>query len=144
MTGKLFGFIFDTTEVCKISNVNFSSETESGTCKLISNTKIYLMTWSITNYPMETAGMPGSPYPIKISYSICEKTNSMLCDNSLNSISGEFIYEIHSGTFPDMCALFIKHGIYQSSGFNNKTGNKIKLIFNLTDDSSLLVYMFSK
>ena len=88
----MFGFQFDKTEVCNITNVNFNHDTLIGTCKLIStgNTNTYVMTWSITNYPMETSGMPGSPYLIKVSWNICNKIGSK--DHALNSVSGQLTY----------------------------------------------------
>ncbi len=151
----MFGFQFDKTEVCVISNVNFNHDSLTGTCKLVSSTspstysskgtytpsRGYNMVWSIQNYPMETAGMPGSPYSIQVSWSISAKFGSN--DHGLNTISGQFIYSVNSGTFPNFSELGIRFGEYFSIGSNLKSDNKTKVLIKLNESELSYVYLFN-
>ncbi len=138
----MFGFQFVKTEVCAISNVHFNHDTLTGTCKLVSSTSptTYVMIWSIQNYPIETTGMPGSPYSIKVSWSISTKSGSN--DHGLNTISGQFVYSINSGTFPNFSELGIRYGEYFSIGTNLKSDNKTKVLVKLNESEPSYVYLF--
>ena len=142
MNTSLFGFIFPKTEICTIDNIHYDISSHNGTCRLTSDDNSYVMIWSITNYPIETSGLPGSPYPVKINYSIMKKSNFMV-DNALKSITGEFIYEINSGTLAHLSLLGIKYGIYHSCASNNKSGTETKILFNLLENKPLQLYMFN-
>ncbi len=154
----MFGFQFDKTEVCVISNVNFNHEELIGTCKLISQSnptdsvtysspgtytpsRGYTMTWSIQNYPMETAGMPGSPYSIQVDWAINSKSGSN--DHTHNAISGQFIYSVNSGTFPNFSELGIRFGEYLSIGLNLKSYDKTKVLIKLNESEPSYVYLFN-
>lgn len=145
----MFGFQFDKTEVCVISNVNFNHDELIGTCKLISqsdstnytSSRAYTMTWSIQNYPMETAEMPGSPYSICVSWNISTKSGSN--DHAHNAISGQFIYSVNSGTFPNFSELGIRFGEYFSIGSNLKCDNRTKVLFKLNESEPSYVYLFN-
>ena len=139
----MFGFEFDKTETCTIEQVQFSTEELTGTCKLVStnNSNIYTMTWLITNFPMETAGMPGSPYSIKFSWNILTESGSQ--DNAFDAITGHIIYKINSGTFPNFCPLGIRYGKYLSLGLNVKSGDKTQVLFKFNENAPSFVYMFN-
>lgn len=142
MTSKLFGFNFDETEICTIDKINYNHDSHIGTCKLISNTNTYVMSWEIIDFPMESSGMPGSPYPIKVSYNIGYKSNGTN-DDSLQSLSGQFIYEINSGTFPNLSLIGIRYGQYYTCSSNNKNGQINNILFNISENEPYLVYLFS-
>ncbi len=151
----MFGFQFVKTEVCAISNVHFNHDSLTGTCKLVSSTspttysskgtytpsRGYIMIWSIQNYPMETAGMPGSPYSIQVSWSISAKSGSN--DHARNAISGKFVYSVNSGTFPNFSELGIRYGEYFSIGTNLKSDNKTKVLIKLNESEQSYVYLFN-
>jgi hypothetical protein len=135
-------FDFSNTEICTIDKINYSPESGCGTCRLNSPDQTYVMTWTIANFPMESAGMPGSPYPIKISWNIIDK-NTKTTDDSAKSISGYFIYHIHSGTLPDLSPMGIKHGQYYCSGTNGKTNKLVKALFKINQMDPSVVYLFN-
>ena len=151
----MFGFQFAKTEVCTITNVNFNHDSLTGTCKLVSSTspstysskgtytpsRGYIMIWSIQNYPMETTGMPGSPFSICVSWSISTKSGSN--DHSRNTISGQFVYQINSGTFPNFSELGIRFGEYFSIGKNLKSNKKTKVLIKLNESEPSYVYLFN-
>ncbi len=137
-----FGFNFYETEVCQIDKINFLFESHNGTCQLKSLLNIYQMVWTIENFPMETAGMPGSPYSVKFSFTIGIKTGENL-DHALNSISGQFIYQVRSGTYPNFSPLGIRYGEYFACGLDNKSGKLVKLIFKINEDADSFIYMFN-
>lgn len=141
----MFGFDFDKTETCTITNVHFDLNTSTGTCKLVStnntNTNIYTMTWSIINFPMETIGMPGSPYSIKVTWNIAMASGSQ--DHALNAITGHIIYKINSGTFPNFSSLGIRYGEYFANGLNIKSGKKTQILLKLNEIEPSYVYLFS-
>jgi hypothetical protein len=99
------------------------------------------MIWSIQNYPMETAGMPGSPYSIQVSWSISAKSGSN--DHARNAISGKFVYSVNSGTFPNFSELGIRYGEYLSIGTNLKSDNKTKVLIKLNESEQSYVYLFN-
>ena len=139
----MFGFEFNKTETCTITNVHFDSDTLTGTCKLVSvsNSNTYTMTWSIINFPMETAEMPGSPYSIKVSWNISTESNSQ--DNASSAITGHFIYKINSGTWPNFSSLGIRYGEYFANGINVKSGDKTQVLFKLNENEPSFAYLFS-
>ena len=138
----MFGFKFDKTETCTIGNVHFNSDSLTGTCKLesTSSTNVYTMTWSLINFPMETAGMPGSPYSIKWSWNIAIDFGSQ--DHGLNAITGHIIYKINSGTWPNLSPLGIRNGDYFATGLNVKSGNRTQVLFKLNEIEPSYVYLF--
>jgi len=123
--------LFNGVKILNISKINFNVLELNGTCTLISSdfSKSYNMVWNIENYPSYSAGLPGSPFPIKVNYTIF--TNIQENDKALNSISGVFIFKQNSGTFPNNSELGIPYGIYESCGSYNKYNKKQKITFNL-------------
>jgi hypothetical protein len=114
-----------------IDKINF--ENNMGTCHLVMKKSVCKMVWSVVNYPVEPPSMPGAPYPVLVSYTIFSNTT---CDNALNSQTGNFIYEINSGTLPNLSPLGIPYGFYKSVARHNKTlrpNESSKVIFNLTE-----------
>ena len=85
--------------------------------------------------------MPGSPYPIKFTFTIGLKSG-IHQDHALNSISGQFIYTVNSGTFPNFSPLGIRYGEYFATGTNNKTGQIIKVLFKINENTDSFVYLF--
>jgi hypothetical protein len=138
-----FGFSFTETKVCVIENINYSIESGRGTCKLKSPSDNYFMTWDVVKYPMENEGMPGSPYPIKFSFTIGQK-NKLQQNHVTNSISGQLIYEVNSGTFLNLSPMGIGYGDYYVCAFNNKTGNVINLLFKISEYTDNQVYFMVK
>lgn len=114
-----------------ISNINLNNNL--GTATLTHNSSIFKIIWSITNYPAENS-IPGSKYPIIVSYSIYSNTNNSN-DLSLKSINGQFIYELNSGTLPNYSLMNIPYGMYQSVATNNKCECHNYLLFNITPNS---------
>ncbi len=138
-----FGFSFTKTEVCVIENINYSIESGRGTCRLRSPSNVYFMIWNVENYPMETEGMPGSPYPIKFSFTIGQQ-NTLQQNHTSNSISGQLIYKVSSGTFQNLSPLGIRYGDYYVCATNNKTGSIINLLFKISEYTGNLVYLMVK
>ena len=86
------------------------------------------MIWSKDNYPMENQGLPGSLFSIKIIYTIFNA--------KLESINGEFVYQVHSGTLQQNSELGIPYGLYNSIGYSNSKINKTyNVIFSLFEKS---------
>lgn len=105
----------------------------SGTCTLVSSYEYNLiMVWSIENYPMETAGMPGAPFPVLFKYTIFSHGNKPN-DNNLRSISGEIVFEVNSGTLPNNNSLGVPFGTYYSLGRNTKRDRVNHIVFSLNE-----------
>ena len=116
------------TKVFSIENVNFDVSQQKGTCQLVSKKYNYVLCWSIENYPVERAGMPGSPYPVIFNYTIFKKGQ-----NGLKSLSGKFIYEINSGTLPEYNSLGVLNGKYNSIARNDKHEGSVYIQFSLSN-----------
>jgi hypothetical protein len=91
-----------------ITQVNFDKPLGLGSCKLVSKCNNFKMVWSVRNYPMEQPGMPGSPHPVLVRYTIYDKNNL---------INGEFVYELPSGTLPYLSSVGIPYGVYKSQNY---------------------------
>ena len=126
--------------VCKktrfdISNINMNCN--SGTATLTHKCDILKMVWSITNYPTEFP-IPGSKYPIIVSYTIFNNVYSG-GDKALKSISGQFIYELSSGTLPNYSNMKIPFGNYESIACNNKSDYFNYVLFKITHNAITVV-----
>jgi hypothetical protein len=125
MVRNIFDSNYKKKRYFDIEMVNFDNINLNGTCKLTYDDIHYFMTWSLTQFPTEVQSLPGSPIPIKVNYTIYGN-----CDNksdSLNSMSGEFIYKIPSGTLPNYSSLGIPFGTYNSLAYDNIDGNKLNI-----------------
>jgi hypothetical protein len=119
MGKNIFSCKFSKTKTFLISNVNFNMTDNKGTARLKHKYLDYILIWSIQNYPLMNQSMPGSPFPIKFSYTIMDSDPNQYNDRSLNSISGEFVLIKPSGTNPNNSDLGIEFGTYHSLGHNN-------------------------
>ncbi len=122
--------MFCKIDCLKIEKVNFDVSNMTGTCRLTSSNKLFMMVWNIEKYPSFTSGMPGSPYPITFSYTIFDNSDKI----TFNSISGKFIFKLASGTLPNNCPLGIPYNTYKSLGRNNKYNEKNYIKFSLKED----------
>ena len=104
----------------KVENVNFAGVV--GTCALTSPFSNYTMAYEVIVYPPKIP-MPGAPYPVKFRYTIY--------DDKLNSVTGEYILEINSGTLPNNCDLGIPFGEYKSLARGNIYNKEFCLKFKL-------------
>jgi hypothetical protein len=103
------------TKYYKVKKVNFDQVLNVGTAHLKSKCHL-LVLWSIKNYPTEEQ-MPGSPYPIKVEVTIVKKHH----DHHLKSMSGEFVFELNSGTLPQLNSMGLPDGEYHFlARFNNR------------------------
>ena len=98
------------TKYFDIEKINFDQSLNTGTAHLESNCSHLIIIWSIKNYPTEEQ-MPGSLYPIKVELTIFKKHKHHF--KSLKSLSGEFVFELNSGTLPQFNALGLPDGEYQ-------------------------------
>lgn len=138
MVKTIFDLCFSKTKQFTCENVNFDTANNMGTCRLISRHRCYLLIWSITNYPSETAGLPGAPYPIKVSYTLLDRTKCDSLKDSLKSISGEFVYALNGGTLPNNSELGVPKGNYHSIGRNNNNEHLVSVLFELNDNSMVV------
>ena len=120
-----------------IENINFDSQERNGTCHLVSTHHKYILIWTIKNYPTEIPGMPGSLYPIEVSYSIIN--NIIKQDTPLQIIKGTFILELNSGILTIYSGFGLPYGIYKSiTTYNHKT---INITFNILENNmSVFIY----
>jgi hypothetical protein len=57
-------------------------------------------------------------------------------NDKLDSIGGEFIYQVHSGTLQNNSELGIPYGLYKSIGYSNSKNNEThNVIFSLFEKS---------
>jgi hypothetical protein len=91
-----------------------------------------VLIWQIENYPMETAEMPGSPYPVLVRYTLLNK-------KKLKSHTGNFIFEINSGTLQNYSKFGIPYGTYNSVAYSNNNGFEKKISLILTEETSNLI-----
>lgn len=126
----IFDPCFKKTRYYELDAINFDSSLHIGTCHLESHHHSYYLIWSISDYPTE-APMPGASYPVKVEYSLFDKCKK---NKTNNSMSGQFIYELTSGTLPQLNAMGIPYGVYKSIARNNKTNSYVNIVFSLSED----------
>jgi len=114
---SVFVYTFKKTRYFDIENVNFDPVLKSGTCLLKSKRKCYNMIWTLNDYPTELPNMPGAPYPVLCTYTIFDKHNCF--HSSAESMSGEFVYQVNSGTPPPNNTLGLPYGKYPSLAEDN-------------------------
>jgi hypothetical protein len=120
------------TKYYDVEKINFDQNLNSGTAHLISKCDNLLLIWSIKNYPTEEQ-LPGAPYPIKVEFTIFKKHNHHF--KSLKSMTGEFVFELNSGTLPQFNLMGLPDGEYQCvARLNNKDYYKY-VIISLIDGS---------
>jgi hypothetical protein len=89
------------------------------------------MVWALRNYPNENP-MPGSPYPVLLTYTIFDNAKYEL--KSLESMSGELVFEESSGVPPNYNQLGLPLGKYCGLARDNNCDKAYKLKFSLEDD----------
>jgi hypothetical protein len=124
------------SKIYTIANINYLNNQHKGIAKLSSSKRLI---WSITEYPVETLGMPGSPYLIQVSYTLINKKYSNQHKRNFSSISGSFVYQISSGTLPHLSELGIPFGTYLSLGRSDNIEFNKKIMIILTENSSKLI-----
>lgn len=130
----VFHSAFRKTRYFEVDNVNYDPVLKMGTCLLSSKHHKYIMCWTVRNYPPELPSMPGAPYPILCSYTIFEKEKNQGYHRGLDSMSGEFVFELNSGTLPNFNLLGLPSGEFRSMGRDNKCEEYFKVKFSLMDD----------
>ncbi len=105
------------TKYYKVKKVNFDQVLNVGTAHLKSKCHL-LVLWSIKNYPTEEQ-IPGSPYPVKVELTLFKKHNNHC--KSFKSMSGEFVFELNSGTLPQLNSMGLPDGEYK---FLTRSNNK--------------------
>lgn len=129
---EIFDRCFDGEKCLEIKNINYDEVLHRGTCMLSSRKCHYLLTWQIRPFPTESAGMPGSPYPVEVVYTISDKEK---CDiDSLKSMTGRFVYEVPSGTLPQNSPLGIPFGEYHSLARNNNRNREVSVCMSLLEN----------
>jgi hypothetical protein len=124
---------FKKTKYFDIENVNFDNLLNMGTCLLKSKHHKYYMIWTVRNYPAQLPSMPGSPHPVLCSYTIFDKDHHGH-HKSFDSFSGEFVFDINSGTPPNFNQLGLPNGEYKTLGRDNNCKECFKVKFSLIDD----------
>ncbi len=118
------------TKYYDVEKINFDQSLNVGTAHLVSKCDHLLILWSIRNYPMEDQ-LPGSPYPVKVEFTIFKKHKHHF--KSLKSMSGEFVFELNSGTLPQFNLMGLPDGEYECvARLNNKDYTK-NVILSLID-----------
>jgi len=92
------------------------------------------LVWEITEYPMEHPGMPGSPYTVKVDFTIFDKINY-----SNDLLIGQIIYQINSGTLVKYSELGIPYSTYMFVLDSGRDNSKFKVGLFLTEDSSKII-----
>jgi hypothetical protein len=128
----IFNPCFKKTRYYELTNVNFDSTLHVGSGQLVSHHNTYYLIWTIRDFPVELPSMPGAPYPVHVRYTIFEKCNKP--NKTYDSLSGEFVYEINSGTLPQFNAMGIPYGVYKSIGRNNKYNRSVNVVFSVTEE----------
>ncbi len=90
--------------------------------------------WQIIEFPMEHQGMPGSPYTVQVNLTIFDKTNYL---NTL--LSGQIIYQIHSGTLINYSNLGIPYSTYTFILESNSSDKKFKAMLSLCDTNKIII-----
>ena len=107
-----------------------------GTAHLKSKCYDLLVLWSVKNYPSEEQ-IPGSPYPVKVELTLFKKHRHHF--KSLKSMSGEFVFELNSGTLPLLNSMGLPDGEYQFlARLNNKDCSK-KVVLSMVDNCYELI-----
>jgi hypothetical protein len=134
MGRDIFDSDFKKARTFDIEKINFDQAERRGTCELTYKCYVYEMIWTIRAYPTELPSMPGAPYPLKVNYTIFKRNNNKCKDDSNESMSAEFIFELNSGTLPQYNALGLPNGFYFSLARNNYCNKALSVLFKLTED----------
>jgi hypothetical protein len=119
------------TKVFPIEKINFDIDSKSGTALLENGKNTYVLIWLIKNFPVQPPSMPGAPYPVEVIYTLYKKNNKR---KTQKSMSGQFVYEINSGTLPNYSPLGIPFGEYKSVARNNNRDQIVSLLFCLDEN----------
>ena len=119
------------TKVFPLEKINFDIDSKTGTAVLELGKSTYVLVWLIKSFPMLTPGMPGAPYPVQVIYTLYKKNDKR---KTQKSMSGQFIFEISSGTLPNYSPLGIPFGEYKSVARNNNRDQIVSLIFSLLEN----------
>lgn len=136
---NIFDLCFRKTRYFDIENINYDPLLRNGTCHIVCGNNTYVMIWNIRNYPVEAPEMPGAPYPVKFTYTIFDKDNKKCEDKSYRSLTGEFVYEIASGTLPVYNQLGLPYGVYFSLARNNYCHNSVCVEFSLFENEMEII-----
>lgn len=137
MGKSIFNPVCKKTKYYKVEKVNFDQVLNVGTAHLKSKCHNFLILWSIKNYPTECE-MPGSSYPLKVELTLFKK-HKQHCLKSHKSMTGEFVFELNSGTLPQLNSMGLLDGDYQFlARFNNKDCSR-KICLSLVDNCYELV-----
>lgn len=120
------------TKYYDIEKINFDQNLNNGTAHLISKCRHLLILWSIKNYPSEEP-LPGARYPIKVEFTLFKKHKHHF--KSLKSMSGEFVFELKSGTSQQFNLMGLPDGEYQCVARLNNTDCSKNVILSLIDGS---------
>ena len=127
------------SQIYTLINISYLTDTKKGTCKLVTPKSTLNIIWSIQQYPMERPGIPGSPFSVEVYYTIFDKDSHGLTKSNYNSLTGNFIYQINSGTLPKYSELGIPFGTYTSIATSNDTKCNKKIMIILTEFASKLI-----
>jgi hypothetical protein len=120
------------TRYFDIEDVNLDQTLKMGTCFLKSKYRKYIMIWNWNNYPAELPNMPGAPYPVLFNYTISEECNKK--SKVLESMSGRFVFELNSGTLPNLSPIGLPYGEYKGLTRNNLYDDNYRVCFSLQED----------
>ena len=123
-----------------IGNINYFPLLKKGSARLIApNLSELHMVWSVTEYPIESPIMPGAPFGVEIWYTIFDTKNTSVYKTNFNSVTGNFLYHMHSGTLPKYTEMGIPVGTYVSIAGSNDVNCNKKIAIILTDSTSRLI-----
>jgi len=74
--------------------------------------------------------MHGAPYPIEVSYTIFKKSSL----KQEKSLSGRFVYEINTGTIPQLNSMGVPYGVYKTIGHNNMNNLSLDVILSFSEE----------
>ncbi len=128
--------------IYSINNINFVAEIKKGIAKLQSENNNLNIIWNVSHYPMENEGMPGSPFPIQVNYTIFDKTTGSVNRRNYDSYSGSFIFQISSGTLPKYSDMLIPIGTYVSTAKSNIRKSNRNITMVLTETTAKLIISY--
>jgi hypothetical protein len=119
------------TRVFPIEKINFDIESKTGSALLESNKTVYVLVWLIKSFPVLSPGLPGAPYPVEFIFTLYKKNDKR---RTQKSMSGQFVFEINSGTLPNYSPLGIPFGEYKTVARNNNRDQIVSLVFSLNEN----------
>ena len=128
------------TKYYKIHKINFDQDLNVGTAHLKSKCHNLLILWSIKNYPTECQS-PGSPYPVTVEVTILKKHYHHHHLKCLKSMSGEFVFELNSGTHqPQLNSMGLPDGEYQFlARFNDEECSRKVCLYMINECHELII-----